>query len=51
MALTLCGLSPVDPLRLALFMPVIVLFGLALQGFTWRWRRYGVPRSSSSMAV
>jgi hypothetical protein len=42
-ALTLRGLSPIDSLRLALFLPVVLLFGLALQGVTWRWRREGMP--------
>jgi hypothetical protein len=42
-ALTLRGLNPIDSLRLALFLPVVLLFGLALQGMTWRWRREGMP--------
>ena len=37
-ALTLRGLSPVDSLRLALFLPPVVVFGTLLQGVTWRWR-------------
>ena len=44
-ALTLRGLRPIDPLRLALFLPVVVAFGLVLQGVTWRWRR-GSPAPS-----
>jgi hypothetical protein len=32
------GLHPVDTLRLALFLPLIALYGLLLQWRTWRYR-------------
>lgn len=43
LALTLRGLQPLDQLRLALFLPVVGLFGVLLQWRTWRYRRPLVP--------
>jgi hypothetical protein len=41
--LTLRGLNPVQPLTLALFMPVVLLYGLALER-AWHGRRHS-PRT------
>ena len=33
------GLRPVDPLRLTLFLPLVIGFGILLQWRTWRYRQ------------
>jgi hypothetical protein len=47
--LTLRGLRPIDDLRLALFLPLVVVFGAALQG--WTFGRRGVVRGGSAALV
>jgi hypothetical protein len=52
--LTLRGLHPVDPLRLAIFVPVIVAFGALLQAVWCRWylpRRAALPQGAPSRTV
>jgi hypothetical protein len=41
--ITLRGLRPIDQLRLLVFLPLVAVFGLALQWRTWRYRRPRVP--------
>lgn len=38
--LSLRGLRPLDPLRVVLFLPLVVSFGVLLQWRTWRFRRF-----------
>ena len=43
---TLRGLRPVDPLRLALFMPLVLVYGTLME-LAWQRRRTGAPRAEA----
>jgi hypothetical protein len=51
LGLTLRGIKPVDELRLAVFLPVVVVFGVGLQWMTFRWRDQGSGISGQGLHI